>query len=168
MRTSRIEQLIIILLWISILGSLCLRFSFNAQFVLGIVGLSIVTVTYKKVYNVSLITLFFILLFSIFNLMQFSSAFGLYLQLFGIPISVTSIVLFLLLLFIQKKEISEVKHNWLKEAPIEIENRKANKVIFFKKQFKDLSKVELERKLANESLTANAKQAIVELLKDTL
>jgi hypothetical protein len=164
----KVEQIIIILLWISILGSLCLKFSFNAPFILGIVGLSIVTITYKKFYNLSIITLFFILLFSIFNLIQFSSAFGLHLELFGMPISVTSVTLFFLLAFIQRKEISDVKHNWLKEDPSEIENRKSNKIAFFKNQFKDLPIKELERKLAHESLTDEAKQAIAELLKDTL
>ena len=164
MRSSRIEQLIIILLWLNIFASLYFNHSFNAPFIFGIIGLSIVTVTYKKFYSISLAVLLFILLLSIFNVIQFSLAFGFN---FGI-ISIPSIILLSLLVFKRMDEILHIKNKWFDEDPSEIENRKSNKVAFFKNQFKDLPVNELERKLANESLNDEAKEAINELLKGTL
>jgi predicted membrane protein len=163
MKLLKTEQIIIIVLWLNIVASLYLNYSFNMPFIFGIIGLVIITVTYKKFYSISLAVLLFILLLSIFNVIPFSLAFGFNVGIISIP----SVILFSVVVFKRKDEILVIKDKWFDEDPSETENRKANKIVFFKNQFKDLSIKELERKLANESLTDEAKEAINELLKDS-
>jgi predicted membrane protein len=163
MKLLKTEQIIMIVLWLNIVASLYLNYSFNMPFIFGIIGLVIITVTYKKFYSISLAVLLFILLLSIFNVIRFSLAFGFNVGIISIP----SVILFSVVVFKRKDEILVIKDKWFDEDPSETENRKANKIVFFKKQFKDLSIKELERKLANESLTDEAKEAINELLKDS-
>lgn len=155
------EIIIILLLWLSVILSLYLNYKFDIFFIFGIIGLSIVTFTYKKYYENSLAILFLILLFSSFNLIKFSAAF--YVN-FGI-ISISNFILLIILVYKRRNEILDLKDKWFTETVEEIENGKITRTEFFKREFKNLSETELNRKLNEEALTDEAKNAVIEILK---
>lgn len=161
MKILKTELIIIAILWLSIIASLYFNYKFDFFFILAIIGLSVSTVTYKKQYEISLSVLFFLLLFSVFNIAKFSLAFGLN---FGV-ISIPSFLIFIVICYKRRNELLNLKTKWFAENNEEIENHKDSRVEFFKKQFKKLSIENLESKLRNEKLTDEAQKAISELLK---
>uniref|UniRef100_UPI0040474546 hypothetical protein n=1 Tax=Flavobacterium sp. TaxID=239 RepID=UPI0040474546 len=57
-----------------------------------------------------------------------------------------------------------MKEKWFSENEEEIESQKIRKIEFFKNKFKNLSELELNRKLSEENLTEEAKNAAIELI----
>jgi predicted membrane protein len=161
MKNLKIEIIIICILWLSVISSLYLNYKFDIFFIFGIIGLSIVTLTYKKYYEISLSSLILILLFSTFNLIKFNLAFGLNFGLISIP----SFILLIILAYKRRNEILDLKEKWFAEDNEEIESGKFRKKEFFKKEFGNLSETELNRKLTEEKLTDEAKNVVIELLK---
>ena len=160
MKKITTEIIIIFILWLSVILSLYLNYKFDIFFIFGIIGLSIVTLTIKKLKEISLTILIVILLFSSFNLIKFSLAFGLN---FGV-ISIPNFILLLVLLYRKRNQVLDLKEKWFAEDEEEIENQKIRKIEFFKNQFKNLSEAELNRKLSEDKLTEEAKNAAIELL----
>ena len=160
MKILKTEYIIFLMLWMSILTSLYFNYKFDVFFIIGIIGLSISTLTYKKYYAISLSVLLLILLFSVFNFVKFSLAFGMNFGLISIP----SFLMFMLLFFTRLNEILDLKVKWFDEEMEDVEAQKYQKTEFFKMQFKELSKENLEKKLKNEPLTVEAQNAITELL----
>jgi len=161
MKKFTTEIIIILILWLSIILSLYLNYEFDIFLIFGIIGLSIVTLTNKKYAEISLASLIVILLFATFNLIKFSLAFGLN---FGI-ISIPNFILLMVLIYKRRNEVLDLKEKWFAENEEEVESGKARKTEYFKNQFRNLSEVELNRKLSEEKLTEEAKNAIIELLK---
>ena len=58
-----------------------------------------------------------------------------------------------------------IKEKWFAEDEEEIENGKLRKIEMFKREFKNLTQTELNRKLTEQKLTEEAKVAVVELLE---
>ena len=160
MKKITTEIIIIFILWLSVILSLYLNYKFDIFFIFGIIGLSIVTLTNKKLTEISLTILIVILLFSSFNLIKFSLAFSLN---FGV-ISIPNFILLLVLLYRKRNQVLDLKEKWFAEDEEEIENQKIRKIEFFKNQFKNLSEAELNRKLSEDKLTEEAKNAAIELL----
>ena len=160
MKKITTEIIIIFILWLSVILSLYLNYKFDIFFIFGIIGLSIVTLTNKKLTEISLTILIVILLFSSFNLIKFSLAFGLN---FGV-ISIPNFILLIVLLYRKRNQVLDLKEKWFAEDEEEIENQKIRKIEFFKNQFKNLSEAELNRKLSEEKLTEEAKNAAIELI----
>jgi predicted membrane protein len=161
MKKITTEIIIIFILWLSVILSLYLNYKFDIFFIFGIIGLSIVTLTNKKLTEISLTILIVILLFASFSLIKFSLAFGLN---FGV-ISIPNFILLIVLLYRKRNQVLDLKEKWFVEDEEEIENGKKRKTEFFKNQFKNLTEKELNRKLSEEKLTEEAKNAIIELLK---
>jgi predicted membrane protein len=161
MKKITAEIIIIFILWLSVMLSLYLNYKFDIFFTFGIIGLSLVTLTNKKLTEISLTILIVILLFASLNLMKFSLAFGLN---FGV-ISIPNFILLIVLLYRKRNQVLELKEKWFTENEEEIESGKKRKTEFFKNQFKSLTEKELIRKLSAETLTEEAKNAIIELLK---
>lgn len=161
MKKITTEIIIIFILWLSVILSLYLNYKFDIFFTFGIIGLSIVTLTNKKLTEISLTILIVILLFASFNLIKFSLAFGLN---FGV-ISIPNFILLIVLLYRKRNQVLDLKEKWFAEDEEEIESGKKRKTEFFKNQFKNLTEKELNRKLSEEKLTEEAKNAIIELLK---
>jgi len=160
MKKLKIEKIIIFILWLSVILSLYLNYKFDIFLIFGIIGLSIITLTYKKYHEISLATLILILFFSTFNLIKFSLAFGLN---FGF-ISIPNFILLIILAYKRRNQILDLYEKWFAENVEEIESGKIRKIEYFKKQFKNLSDTELNRKLSEEKLTDEAKNAVIELL----
>ncbi len=72
----RLEIIIVSLLWVSVIASYILMAEYNMQFVFGVIGLLIVSVTLKKFYKLSLQLLLLLLALSVFSLVRFFTAFG--------------------------------------------------------------------------------------------
>ncbi|WP_026977808.1 hypothetical protein [Flavobacterium tegetincola] len=161
MNKFTIEIVIIFILWSSVILSLYLNYKFDLFFIFGILSLLLVTITTKKYPEFSLASLIVILLCATFNLIKFSLAFGLNLGV----ISITNFILLVVLFYKRRSQILDLKENFFDENEKEIENVNTRKVNFFRRQFKNLSKTELKRKLSEDKLTEEAKQAITELLK---
>lgn len=161
MKKITTEIIIIFILWLSVILSLYLNYKFDIFFIFGIIGLSIVTLTNKKLTEISLTILIVILLFASFNLIKFNLAFGLN---FGV-ISIPNFILLIVLLYRKRNQVLDLKEKWFAEDEEEIESGKKRKTEFFKNQFKNLTEKELNRKLSEEKLTEEAKNAIIELLK---
>jgi len=136
--------------------------NFNVQFIFGIVGLLLVTVTYKKFPEFSFGIFALLLLLSIFNVVTFSYAFGVNFGIFSIP----SILLFAVLFFTQMEKFFELKRNWSGNDDEDLENKLNSKIQIYKNQFQNLSEGELHRKLENDQLVEDAKIAVVELLHE--
>jgi predicted membrane protein len=160
MKKFTTELIIICILWLSIILTLCFNYYFDIFLIIGIIGLTIVTMTNKKYVEISLTTLIIILILGTFKLVKFSLAFRLN---FGI-ISIPDFILLLVLIYKKRNEILDLKEKWFSENDEEIEKQKNRKIDFFKKQFKNLSEAELNRKLSEEKLTEEAKNAAIELL----
>ena len=126
----------------------------------GIIGLAIVTITYKKYYEISLSIFVIILILSSFNFIKFNLAFGLN---FGI-VSIPNSVLLIVLIYKRRNEILDLKGKWFFESEEEIEIKKNRKIEFFKNQFKNLSEDELKSKLSEEKIIEEAKKAAIELI----
>ena len=161
MKKITTEIIMIFILWLSVIVSLYLNYKFDIFFIFGIIGLLIVTLTNKKFAEISLASLIVILLFASFNLIKFSLAFGLN---FGI-ISIPNFILLIVLLYQKRNQVLDLKEKWFAENEEEIESGKKRKTEYFKNQFKNLTEKELNRKLSEEKLTEEAKNAIIELLK---
>ena len=161
MRKITTEIIMIFILWLSVILSLYLNYKFDIFFIFGIIGLLIVTLTNKKFAEISLASLIVILLFASFNLIKFSLAFGLN---FGV-ISIPNFILLIVLLYRKRNQVLDLKEKWFAENEEEIESGKTRKTEYFKNQFKNLTESELNRKLSEEKLTEEAKNAIIELLK---
>jgi hypothetical protein len=159
MKIIKTEIIILSILWLSITSSLYFNYKFDTFFTFGIIGLSIATLTYKKYYDISLSVLILILFFSVFNVVKFSLAFGLNFGLISIP----PLIMLMILLFMRKNEILDLKERWFDEENEEVETQKYRNIEFFKNQFKELSEENLELKLKNEQLTIEAQIAINEL-----
>jgi predicted membrane protein len=160
MKKISTEIIIIYILWISIFLSIYLKYKFDIFLIFGIIGLSIVTLTNKKKSEISLITLILILFLATFNLIKFSLAFGINLG----KISLTNFILLIVLIYKRRNEVLDLKEKWFSENEEEIESQKIRKIEFFKNKFKNLSEVELNRKLSEENLTEEAKNAAIELI----
>ena len=162
MKKITTEIIIVFILWLSVILSLYLNYKFDIFFIFGIIGLSIVTLTNKKLTEISLTILIVILLFASFNLIKFSLAFGLN---FGV-ISIPNFILLIVLLYQKRNQVLDLKEKWFAEDEEEIESGKKRKTEFFKNQFKNLTEKELNRKLSEEKLIEEAKNTIIELLKE--
>lgn len=163
MKKIKIEVFIISILWITTIISLILGDYINIFFTIGIVGLSLITLSIKKFYSYSSYALMLLLLFSVFKLVQFSSI-TLNVGFFGLQLNALSLILLSILLY--KKRI--IVSNWFRKEDSE-EEKKDNynrKVIFFKKEFQILSNLELVNKLENEVLVNEAIQAINIILEE--
>ncbi|WP_333809898.1 hypothetical protein [Flavobacterium sp.] len=160
MNKSKTEIIIIFILWLSIISSLHLNYKFDIFLIFGIIGLAIVTITYKKYYEISLSIFIIILILSSFNFIKFNLAFGLN---FGI-VSIPNSVLLIVLIYKRRNEILDLKEKWFSESEEEIEMQKNRKIEFFKNQFKNLSEAELIRKLSEEKIIEEAKKAAIELI----
>lgn len=163
MKNIKTEVIIITILWTSIILSFLLKRDYDIFFLFGIVGLTITTLTFKKFYNFSFGLLLILLFFSIFNVITFNYAFGVTfkIKLFHITFNILSLIWFSILFFKKFDTIYKLKNEWFTD---ENENRSENKILFFKKEFKNLSHIELERKLNDGKLVEEAKIAIIELL----
>ena len=161
MKKFTIEIIIILILWFSVIMSLYLNYKFDIFFIFGIIGLSIVTLTNRKYKEISLASLIVILLFASFNLIKFSLAFGINFGVINIP----NFVLLIILLYRERNQVLDLKQKWFSENEEEIESGKTRKTEYFKNQFKNLTEKELNRKLSEEKLTEEAKNAIIEMLK---
>lgn len=160
MNKSKTEIIIIFILWLSIISSLYLNYKFDIFLIFGIIGLAIVTITYKKYYEISLSIFVIILILSSFNFIKFNLAFGLN---FGI-VSIPNSVLLIVLIYKRRNEILDLKEKWFSESEEEIEMQKNRKIEFFKNQFKNLSEDELKSKLSEEKIIEEAKKAAIELI----
>ncbi len=160
MNKSKTEIIIIFILWLSIISSLYLNYKFDIFLIFGIIGLAIVTITYKKYYEISLSIFVIILILSSFNFIKFNLAFGLN---FGI-VSIPNSVLLIVLIYKRRNEILDLKGKWFFESEEEIEIKKNRKIEFFKNQFKNLSEDELKSKLSEEKIIEEAKKAAIELI----
>ena len=160
MNKSKTEIIIIFILWLSIISSLYLNYKFDIFLMFGIIGLAIVTITYKKYYEISLSIFVIILILSSFNFIKFNLAFGLN---FGI-VSIPNSVLLIVLIYKRRNEILDLKGKWFFESEEEIEIKKNRKIEFFKNQFKNLSEDELKSKLSEEKIIEEAKKAAIELI----
>ncbi|AWA31099.1 hypothetical protein HYN48_13935 [Flavobacterium magnum] len=163
--TKKTSLIIIIsILWISIITSICLVKNYNVNFIFGIVGLSIVTITYNKFREFSFGILALLIFLSIFNVVSFSYAFGLYFHIFGGRLNIPSVILFCVLFFTQIEKFVDLRQNWFKEDETEIQYHKEKKTRMFKNNFQNLSEIELRKKLESGQLVEEAKIAINELL----
>jgi len=160
MNKTKTEIIIIFILWLSIISSLYLNYKFDIFLIFGIIGLAIVTITYKKYYEISLSIFVIILILSSFNFIKFNLAFGLN---FGI-VSIPNSVLLIVLIYKRRNEILDLKGKWFFESEEEIEIKKNRKIEFFKNQFKNLSEDELKSKLSEEKIIEEAKKAAIELI----
>lgn len=160
MNKSKTEIIIIFILWLSIISSLYLNYKFDIFLIFGIIGLAIVTITYKKYYEISLSIFVIILILSSFNFIKFNLAFGLN---FGI-VSIPNSVLLIVLIYKRRNEILDLKGKWFFESEEEIEIKENRKIEFFKNQFKNLSEDELKSKLSEEKIIEEAKKAAIELI----
>ncbi len=158
--------IIISILWISIITSLYRVANYNAEFVFGIVGLTIVTITYKKFQEFSFGILALLMFLSIFNVVTFNYSFGLYLNIFSARLSIQSIILFCFLFFTQLEKFIDLRQSWFNEDKAEIQHHRKNRIKSFKNNFQKLSESELRRKLENERLVEEAITAINELLNE--
>ena len=156
------DIIIISILWLSIAVSLFLNPNYNPQFIFGIVGLLIVTLTHTKFPEFSFGVFALILFLSIFNVVSFNYAFGLNFGIFSIP----SILLFAILFFTQIDRFYELIRNWGGENEPVLKNEINSKVQIFKKQFQNFSESELRRKFEDDNLVNEAKIAITELLNE--
>jgi hypothetical protein len=159
MKNINTEFIIILLLWLSILLSLYFNYKFDAYFIFGILGLSFATITYKKFNDLSFGILLFTVLFSTINIVKFSVAFGINIGFLNLP----SLIVFIILFFKKRNKIFELNQKWFGTDQNELENRKQNKVEYFKREFKSLSETELDLKLRNLDLVSEAKLAILQL-----
>ena len=72
MKKFTTELIIICILWLSIILTLCFNYYFDIFLIIGIIGLTIVTITNKKYVEISLTTLIIILILGTFKLVKFS------------------------------------------------------------------------------------------------
>ncbi|WP_445713998.1 hypothetical protein [Flavobacterium sp.] len=70
----------------------------------------------------------------------------------------------IVLIYKRRNEVLDLKEKWFSENEEEIESQKIRKIEFFKNKFKNLSELELNRKLSEENLTEEAKNAAIELI----
>ena len=87
------------------------NYYFDIFLIIGIIGLTIVTMTNKKYVEISLTTLIIILILGTFKLVKFSLAFRLN---FGI-ISIPDFILLLVLIYKRRNEILDIKEKWFSE-----------------------------------------------------
>ncbi|MFC7772389.1 hypothetical protein [Flavobacterium sp. GCM10027622] len=166
MKDIKTEIILIAILWINVISSLCLNLELNIYFIFGIIGLSLATITYRKYYDNSLAILITILLFSTFNLLKFTLIFNLSIGLLKyIEISITDSLYLILLVYKRRNEVIHLKEKWFAPSVEEIEIGKNTRIEFFKREFKNLSEDELNRKLNQEYLTEEARKAVLEVLQ---
>jgi predicted membrane protein len=156
------DIIIITILWISIIFSFCLTPNYNYPFIFGIVGLIIVTFSYKKFPDFSFGIFALILFLSIFDVITFSYALHANIGIF----SLSSILLFAILFFTQLDKFLEIQRKWSEPDETELKAQFNNRVKIYKTQFRNLPESELHRKLENDHLTNEAKIAVSELLKE--
>ena len=162
----KIELIIISLLWISVIFSFYQVNSYDITFIFGIIGLLIVSVTYKKFRDFSFSLLLLFLFFSIFNLINFNYSLKAYIDFFGLQIHVIPFLFFIILLYKKIDKVFQLKYKWLDDDIEEIEKNKNRRIELFKNQFNNLSVEELKRKLDSDILVDEAKIAIQELLNN--
>lgn len=162
MRKITTKIVIVIILWTYVISSMIYNPHFGIQFIFGIISLTFVSTALllgKKDLSLGILT--FALILSTFNAVKFSDAFEAHIGF----VSLIPFILLLVLIFSNLSELMNLKEKWLAENDDEIESGKIRKTEFFKREFKNLSQTELNRKLTDEKLTDEAKNAIVELLE---
>lgn len=159
MRKIKTEIYTIVILWAMMIHSIMTNPYIGPQFIIGIVGLLITTLSFNFFFRFSSYLLLILLVFSIFNLITFSST-TIITRIIDIPINIPYLTLFLILFYKRKNHLN----NWISKGSEEKE--KNNKIDFFKVQFKNLSDEKLEKKLNDEKITNDAKTAITELIKE--
>ena len=153
---------IIAILWIGVIWSFYSTSNYNYPFIFGIVGLTIVTLTYKKFHEFSFGILALILFLSIFNVIIFCYAWRLNIGI----LNLFSIILFAILFFTQLEKLLELRKKWSEPDESDLKEQFDNRVKMYKSQFRNLSELELNRKLEDNHLINEAKVAVSELLKE--
>ena len=161
MKKNSSDIVIIIILWISIIWSFYSSSSYNYPFIFGIVGLTIVTLTYKKFPEFSFGILALILFLSIFDVIIFCYALRINIGI----LNLSSILLFTILFFTQLDKFLELRRKWSEPEESDLKDQFNNRVNIYKSQFRNLSELELHRKLEDNQLTNEAKVAVSELLE---
>jgi len=160
MRKIKIEIIILVILWITTIYSL-INYEIGLNFKTGIVGLIISTSCIKIFPRFSSYFLMLLLLLSIVELITFSST-NFYILMFGVNFNILYSLFFAILIYKRRRMINE----WISSDSTETVEHVNNRVLLFKKEFKNLPDKELENKRNNNVLVDDAKQAINELLKE--
>jgi hypothetical protein len=163
MRKTTAEITIVSILWLCIFTSIFLKKDFEIRFVFGIVSLlGVTTCLIFKKNDWALSFLIFVLSLSVFDVVRFSAAFGVFVG----RISVFPFSLLIALLISIRNQILDLKDKWFAVEPQEIENSRINKIALFKREFQSLSSDELIRKANNDKLVDEAKTAIQQILSE--
>ena len=163
MRKTTTEIVIVTMLWISIIISIIRNPSFGPQFIFGIISIMTVSTALlleKKDLSLGLLT--FTLILSTFNAVKFSEAFSLSMGF----VQLIPLILLIILIFLKLRELMELREKWFGAEPAEVEKAQENKVVFFKREFQNLSSEELIRRGNNDKLVDEARIAIDELLNE--
>jgi Na+-translocating ferredoxin:NAD+ oxidoreductase RnfE subunit len=114
MRKPSTILIVVIILWVSVIVSLILNFTFDLEFILGISSLTIVsaTIIIDKFKNARLLLLLISLFLSIFDLITFCYGFTLGIFPGLLPINIVSFLLFTLLAYRERNKILQLKGNY--------------------------------------------------------
>lgn len=162
MKIIKSELLITVFLWINIIYSLIINPSLDITFLLGILGLTIVSTLYFAKKSVNIIILLFLLGFSIFNLISFNIAFST--NFMGL-INIINFFLFVFLVYKKRKFLSSLNEKWFGTSKEDYVEKRLSEITFFERRFADLSKDEIIKKLNNKDLAETAQIALREILK---
>lgn len=162
MKYLKTEFLIIIFLWLNIIFSLIYLQGAGLFMIIGVIGLTIVSVLYFWKNKLTIIILALLLGIGIINLISFNDA--LQISVMGI-FNIVNFLLFSILLYKKWDIFSELNEEWFGTSKeVYIEQRK-KRIKFFRKRFEDLSTEELKSKM-NENLVDEAKKAITEIIME--
>jgi len=163
MRKKTAEITIISILWIYVIISMIYNPHFRIQSFFGIIGLTFVsTALVLKKDDLSLVVLVFSLTLSTFDAIKFGDAFDARIGVFHL----FPLILLLVLIFSRLGELISLKEKWFGYEPEELEKAKENKIVIFRREFKNLSSEELIRRENNDNLVEEAKIAISQILKE--
>ncbi|MDR6405201.1 MULTISPECIES: hypothetical protein [Chryseobacterium] len=159
MKSIKIEIIVMILLWISVIASVNINQDFNPLFLCGVIGLFLSSVLYIKFKDYSLIILLVLLFLGSLNFIQLFT----FIRINFIKLNLPITILFALVLY---KRYNELKDNFSGKTNHDRKEERNKKIIYFKEKFQNLSIEELEYNLENEHLTDEAKIASNILLNE--
>lgn len=172
-KLKQIENIVLIILWLSSISSFSLALLANYNLMIsdycGLIGLSIVSIISIRTPEKTLMSLMILLVIGLFNLASFIYFINYVLSFgindkFSISIQAYSLILLLLVLILEKKQIPQFINSLHKKKQNDEQELRSNKVNRFIVKFNKLSKSQLEFKL-KEDIVPEAKEALLEILK---
>jgi predicted membrane protein len=104
MRKLTVELIVIIILWLAILLSYLVSKSYDVPYIVGCIGLVLISVLYQKSHDMSLLLLVVLLFLAVFNIVTFSLAYNVHVWLFN----VFPLVLLVVLVVKRKKKLVQI------------------------------------------------------------